>query len=167
MNVQTLFSLISCLHCKKYQYAVFLLPGLLWGFTCSSCSLSSSCRYRSSWTSGLVFLNHFLVDMSTEREPKFSRSGRSRESEGSGTLPPRAAVDRDRDLAVKPLGKRHGSAVRSLDVWCCEKNAIWTGFVVLCEFFLTDQDRANLILGAETVPLFRTHEETTDNIFSS
>lgn len=100
--------------------------------------------------------------MSTEREPKSSRSGRSRESEGSGTFPPRAAVDRDRGLAVKPLGKRHKSAVRSLDVRCCEKTAIWTRFAVPCELFLTDQDRANLMLGAETVPLFRTHEETTE-----
>ncbi|TNN75939.1 hypothetical protein EYF80_013909 [Liparis tanakae] len=91
----------NLLHCKKYQYGVFVL---LRDFTRSSSPSSSSpSRYRRSWTYGLIFLYVLLEDMSVEKEPKCSRSGGSfsagAEGDPRGSAPAWEEADRDTVLA--------------------------------------------------------------------
>ncbi len=157
----TLLPLISFLHCKKYQYGVFLLQGLLWGLASSSSSSFSS-WYRRSWTSGLLFLNVLLADMSADREPKFSRSGgllpAGPDREQSGSVSPWEEADRDRDLAVV---RCLGVGVRSLDGQCRDKSGDPDRFWVLADVE-TVENRDNWAKGTETFLPFRIHEQATD-----
>lgn len=161
----TLFPLMSFLHCKKYQYGVFLLPGVLRGFTEASSSVTSPSRCRRSWMCGLLFLNDLLEDMSAEREPKFSLSSGT-EGEPRGSASPRGAADRETELRVRPRGCCQRAGVRGLDDRCCEKSSVAVRFRVLGEILPADR-MDNLAKGAEILFPLRTHEHAKDvNIFN-
>lgn len=116
----TFFSLISFLHCRKYQYAVFLLPVFLKacpGSSPPSFSSAASSRCRRSRKSGLLFLNDLLEAMLSDREPNLSRPGEI-VWESGGSASPLEDADRDRNLALGSLENCHVADVRTLRDRC-------------------------------------------------
>lgn len=153
---------MSFLHCKKYQYGVFLL---LRGLTASPCSSSSpvqSSRYCSSWRTGLLFLKDLLDAISVDREPN---SG-GPEGEFSRSASPREQADRDTDLACRAASSPQGVCVRNLDKGACDKS----GFPIRVRGsgdFLTTEKTHSLAPGADIFLPFRTHKlATAVNMFS-
>lgn len=155
---------MSLLHCKKYQYGVFLLPRLLRGFI-GSISSSSSSRYCRAWRYGLLFLNNLLEAMSAEKAPKFSQSGGS-VSDGTETgpvvsVPPLDAGDWDTDLVLSPLCRCQGVDVSTLDGRCRDKSCTPVRFRVVAEL-LPVPSRDNLATDTEKLLPCRMHEVAAD-----